>query len=164
MRRYLDIHGNVHERPADAPVRWRVGGYAVILREGRLLMVETVLPSRWKWDLPGGGIRLDPEETIFEGIVREVHEETGYRFHADATTLRLVDDAFFRPPSGTYWRMLTFVARGDADKEPDPAWMQPRDEIARVSWVDPASLRQEDVLQPHWKMLASLGVIEGSDQ
>lgn len=164
MRRYFDVDGNEHERPADAPAQWRIGGYGVVERDDRLLLVETILPSRQRWDLPGGGIHLDPEETILEGIVREVHEETGYRFRPDATTLRLVDDAFFRPPSGRFWRMLTFAARGDVDAEPDPAWMQPRDEIARVAWVDPLELHQDDVLQPHWDLLVKLGYLIGDSK
>jgi len=164
VRRYLDTHGNSHARPAGAPVLWRVGGYGVVERDGRLLLVETVLPSRQRWDLPGGGIRLDPEETILEGIAREVYEETGYRFRPDATTLALVDDAFFRPPSGAYWRMLTFAVRGDVDADPDPSWSRPSDEIVRVEWVDPSTLRRGDILAPHWKLLSSLGLIEGNNR
>lgn len=164
MRRYLDIHGDEHERPADAEVRWRIGGYGVIVRDGRLLMVETVLPSRWRWDLPGGGIRLEPEETILEGITREVHEETGYRFRPDASTLVLVDDTCFRPPSGQYWRMLTFAVRGDVDAAPDPHWWQPGEEIARVAWIDPATLRPDDILRAHRRLLGKLGLIERDDR
>lgn len=159
MTRYLDIHGDEHERPASAPVSWRIGGYGIIARSSSLLMVRTVLPSAWTWDLPGGGIRLDPEETIIEGIVREVYEETGYRFEPDADTLSLTDDTFFRPPSGDFWRMLTFTVQGNVEDEPDSQWIPPDDEIAEVAWIDPATLGSGDILLPHWATLARLGYL-----
>jgi 8-oxo-dGTP diphosphatase len=65
------------ESPADLPRRQRVAAYAVILREGRLLMSRIsprIAPGEW-WTLPGGGI--DFGEDPADAVVREVHEETG---------------------------------------------------------------------------------------
>ncbi|HEV2127430.1 MAG TPA: hypothetical protein VGR22_02295, partial [Thermomicrobiales bacterium] len=64
---YRDVHGELHERPPDASVEWRVSGYGIIERDGRLLMVEPVMAAGWTWGLPGGGVRLEPEETIIAG-------------------------------------------------------------------------------------------------
>ncbi len=159
MRQYLDIHGAPHERPEGAPAIWRIGGYGVIERDGSLLMVETILPSRWRWDLPDGDIHLDPEETILEGIAREMLEETGYQFSPDATTPGLVDDAFMRPPSGAYWHILTFAVRGSVGADPDPDWVRTGDEISQLSWVDPGTLRRSDMVPPHWNLLERLGYV-----
>ena len=55
----------------------RLAAYAVILDE-----YDRVLLALWNeareplWTLPGGGIELN--ETVEEGLKREVHEETGY--------------------------------------------------------------------------------------
>lgn len=53
----------------------RAAAYAVIVRDGALLM------SHWgegdRWTLPGGG--LEPGEDPADAVVREVFEETGYR-------------------------------------------------------------------------------------
>lgn len=159
MTRYIDIDGNQHARPADAPVRWRIGGYGVIERDGKLLLVEPIWATGWTWNLPGGGIELEPEETIIDGVVREVFEETGYRFRPDPDTLAFLSDAFFRSPSGKYFRSITFTARGDVGDEPETGWLPPDDEIVRVQWIDPTTLRRDDVQWLHWDALAKLGYV-----
>ena len=159
MTRYVDLHGAWHERPADADAEWRLGGYGLIERAGRLLMVQPVYTTGWTWDLPGGGIRLMPEETILEGIAREVYEETGYRFRPNPATLQHTGDLYFRTRRGRYLRHITFIARGELPDAPDPAWERPDDEIVQVAWVDPSTLRKGDVHWHHWKILARLGLI-----
>lgn len=63
----------------------RVGAYAVIVRDGHVLLSHWVVPPRQRhpsvpfeaaWTLPGGGLEAgeDPEAAA----VREVLEETGY--------------------------------------------------------------------------------------
>jgi 8-oxo-dGTP diphosphatase len=55
----------------------RLAAYAVVVDDD-----ERVLLALWneadtpRWTLPGGGVDL--EETVQDGAVREVHEETGY--------------------------------------------------------------------------------------
>jgi 8-oxo-dGTP diphosphatase len=53
----------------------RVGAYAVVERDGALLLARWVGSQRWT--LPGGG--LDHGEDPRLGAVREVEEETGYQ-------------------------------------------------------------------------------------
>lgn len=62
---------------AGLPKRQRVAAYAVILRDGEILLSrlsESVTPDEL-WTLPGGG--LDHGEDPRDAVVREVHEETG---------------------------------------------------------------------------------------
>ncbi len=56
--------------------RRRMGAYAVLVREGRVLLTyqEEPLPE---FQLPGGG--LDPGESPVQALHREVFEETGWR-------------------------------------------------------------------------------------
>src|SRR3954467_3346409 len=62
---------------AGLPKRQRVAAYAVILREGQILLsrlAPRITPDEL-WTLPGGG--LDHGEDPRHAVVREVHEETG---------------------------------------------------------------------------------------
>jgi 8-oxo-dGTP diphosphatase len=59
------------------PKRQRVAAYAVILRDGAILLsrlAERITPDEL-WTLPGGG--LDHGEDPRDAVVREVYEETG---------------------------------------------------------------------------------------
>jgi len=59
--------------------RTQVHGYASIVREGRILLCrisEQIPNDAGKWTLPGGGIDFD--ESIPDGVARELSEETGY--------------------------------------------------------------------------------------
>ncbi|MCC7320070.1 MAG: NUDIX hydrolase [Rubellimicrobium sp.] len=73
MRRYGD-------RPDPARhYRTRPGAYAVLLREGRLLLTLQHDPAP-EYQLPGGGI--DPGEGQLRALHREVAEETGWSIGA----------------------------------------------------------------------------------
>jgi len=53
-----------------------VGVGAVIVHEGRVLLARRGTPPfQGSWSLPGGALELG--ETLLEGVVREVREETG---------------------------------------------------------------------------------------
>ena len=54
----------------------RVGAYAVIERDGAVLLARWVGSDPPRWTLPGGG--LDHGEDPRDAAVREVEEETGY--------------------------------------------------------------------------------------
>ena len=66
---------------------------AVLIEEGRILLVEQRVSDSRGWSLPGGA--LEPGETLEECVVREVEEETGLSVRvADLLYLadRIVDD------------------------------------------------------------------------
>ncbi len=157
--RYLDQGYVPHTRPPGTPVTWRIGVYALVERDGLILMVDQIVAAGPGLTLPGGGVELVPEETILEGSVREVYEETGYRFEPDPASLTFVEEFFIRSPSGRYYHTLAFLVRGTVPEEVDPAWRQDHDEIIEVKWVDPGTLTRHDVRRLHWEVLVSLGYI-----
>jgi ADP-ribose pyrophosphatase YjhB (NUDIX family) len=157
VRRYLDQGYLPHARPPDAPVRWRVGVYALIERDGRILMVDQIVAAGPGLTLPGGGVEVERDETILEGSVREVYEETGYRFTPDAGSLAFIEDFFIKSPSGNFYHAVAFLVRGTVPDAPDPAWRQDHAEIIEVRWVDPSTLTPADVRRLHWEALVRLG-------
>lgn len=76
-----------------AAVDVRVGSYAVIVRDGDLLLTHWNEHGRTGWTLPGGG--LEDFETTEQAAVREAREETGYE--VELRTLLGVDSLFLEP-------------------------------------------------------------------
>lgn len=67
----------------DIKYRSRPGAYAILARNGRLLLTHQSAPEP-EFQLPGGGI--DPGEQMIFALHREIFEETGWR----ATGLRRI--------------------------------------------------------------------------
>lgn len=70
--------------PSGARMHQRLGAYALVVDEERLLMSqlsERVTSAAGLWSLPGGGV--DPGEEPVHGVVREVHEEAGQHVLVD---------------------------------------------------------------------------------
>ncbi|WAP52628.1 NUDIX domain-containing protein [Arthrobacter sp. ATA002] len=71
----------------------RVGAYAVIIRDGSILLAHWNDHGYSSWTLPGGG--LEAREDAPAAVVREVREETG--FTVEAGELLGVDSIFIPP-------------------------------------------------------------------
>ena len=148
----------------EAPI---VGVGAVIIEQNRVLLVQRGRePLKGKWSLPGGMLELG--ESLAEGVVREVQEETGLvvevielvelldRVHResspDGERVRyhyVIADYLCRVVGGT------LQASSDADAV---RW------IERAEWsshsalaLDPITIR---VIEAGWQRARTLSVIE----
>jgi 8-oxo-dGTP diphosphatase len=84
----------VSELPHYTEYDTRLAAYAVIRDdEGRILLALWNEAEQPRWTLPGGGVEL--AESVEQGAIREVHEETGYDVRLDG--LLGIDSFVFGP-------------------------------------------------------------------
>lgn len=126
----------------------RIAAYAVIIRDGKILLAHWNEHGRSGWTLPGGGIE-GPEHPI-EAVRREVREETGYEASVDR---QLGIDTMVIPAARRHTGRAPLYAlrvlyrahviggdlRSEIDGSSDEARWFPLDEVSglkRVSLVD----------------------------
>ena len=121
----------------------RLAVRAVILREGRLLIVNA-WPSRTHlWCCPGGG--AEDHASLPDNLAREVHEETGLSVTVGAPCL--VNE--FHDPDRFHQAEVFF--RCEAAGETSDDWEDPERVVVAHRWVDEAEARrmvEEKALRP----------------
>jgi len=110
-----------------APIRLSVR--AVILRGGRLLLVNAYRGRTDLWCAPGGG--AEPHASLPENLRREVREETGLDIAVGA--LCLVNE--FHDPAGDYHQVDLFFRAEVAGGDPDGDWTDPEGVVAARRWA-----------------------------
>lgn len=127
--------------PPVEPSGHRDGAFALLQREGRVLLVcnNRLREGRWvpTWDLPGGSVRAG--EPLADALAREVAEEAGLVV-AEPRLALVVDGAKRRAAGGPAlytWR--AFVFRAQARGEPRAGsgiealeWLAPAEAAARL--------------------------------
>ena len=105
--------------------RFRIGVFAVIERDGHYLLAHRS-DIDW-WNLPGGGLEYD--ETVEEGVAREVREEVGL-----AITIERLIGVYSKPRKHEV--VLTFLCHPTAES-PDPGTSE---EVRASAWFLPTNL------------------------
>lgn len=103
--------------------RFRIGVFALIERDGRYLLAHRS-DIDW-WNLPGGGLEYD--ETLEEGLAREVREEVGASIEIE----RLVG-VYSKPRKREV--VMTFLCHLTRDS----AVPGTSDEVSEVAWFLPS--------------------------
>lgn len=135
------LYGSQRRVPRSA-LRFRPSVYALIINEGRLLVVGT--RSTGRLFLPGGAIELG--EPALDALRREVREETGTLI--EVGPLLHWDESFFHyDPTGESWHglLLFFVCQAQSDAL-SQRYQVDDDEADQPRWVDLQSL-QVDTMQ-----------------
>jgi 8-oxo-dGTP diphosphatase len=123
----------------EAPI---VGGGAVVIDQGKVLLVRRgQAPLKGEWSLPGGALELG--ETLQQGVVREIFEETGLVV-APIGIVDILDRITHDEESGCvqyHYVLIDFVCRVTS------GILNVGSDADEARWVHPDSL-QEYQLQP----------------
>jgi 8-oxo-dGTP diphosphatase len=131
----------------------RVGVGAVVLREGRILLVRRgVEPSKGLWSIPGGGLRLG--ETLQQGAEREILEETGIVIRAGAPVFTC--DSFERDKDGRFRFHYVIV---DMAADYVSGEVEAADDALEARWVSQTEIRELSVTKTTLKLLTQTGFI-----
>jgi 8-oxo-dGTP pyrophosphatase MutT (NUDIX family) len=107
---------------------------AVVVRDGKFLLVEEGVGGRSVLNQPAG--HWEAGETLFEAVVRETLEETGW----DVEPTALLGVYEYEPPELGYgflrFAYLAQPLRHHPDRPLDPG-------ISRALWLTPNELRRE---------------------
>jgi len=105
----------------------------VVVRDGRLLLVEEAIDGRQVLNQPAG--HLEPNETLAAAAVRETLEETGWTVRLSA----FIGTYQWTAPDGTPFLRFAYAAEPQSH-DPD----RPLDDgILRAVWLTPAELRAD---------------------
>nr|WP_295379933.1 NUDIX hydrolase [Pseudoxanthomonas sp.] len=105
----------------------------IVVRDGRLLMVEERAQGRLVFNQPAG--HLEPDETLLDAALRETREETGWDVRLTAFV-----GAYQWKATETGRHYLRFAFAAEPVRH-DPA--RPLDDgIVQTHWLTPAELQQ----------------------
>jgi len=139
-----------HREYPDHP---RVGVGAVVLREGRILLVRRgAAPAQGLWAIPGGGLMLG--ETLQVGAEREILEETGIIIRAGVPLFTC--DSIEKDVAG---RIRFHYVIIDMTADYISGELKAADDALEARWVSPTEIRELPVTKTTLKLLRQIGFI-----
>ncbi|EAR51466.1 NUDIX hydrolase, MutT [Oceanicola granulosus HTCC2516] len=107
---------------------------AVLVREGRLLLVNAYRGRDDLWCAPGGG--AEPHQSLPDNLAREVHEETGLTIAVGE--LCLVNE--FHDPERAFHQVDLYFRCTIVAGACDGAWRDPEGIVSMRRWVTRAEI------------------------
>jgi len=131
----------------------RVGVGAIVIKEGKVLMIKRAAPpNKNLWAIPGGMLELG--ETLREGAEREIFEETHVRIKAGKPVYTF--DFLEHDEEGKVRFHFLIV---DLDAEYLGGEIKADDDALDVRWVAPEECQRLSVSKNTLKILRDLGFI-----
>lgn len=109
---------------------FRVTARCIIMRDGLILVQLSKKGDFYR--LPGGRVR--PEETVLQGLQRELREELGI-FDIGEAKLAFIVESFYRRRSGIVHEIGFYFLCNLGNTE-----IKPREEHLRFRWIKPDEL------------------------
>lgn len=113
--------------PKPRPPRLAVRG--IVMREGRLLLVNAWKGKDHIWCAPGGGV--EPHSSLPDNLAREIHEETGLTVRVGAPCL--VNE--FHDPDHDFHQVDVYFRCTLVAGDPEGNWTDPEGIVSMRRWV-----------------------------
>ena len=131
----------------------RVGVGAIVIKDGKVLMVKRAAPpNKNLWAIPGGMLELG--ETLQEGAEREIFEETSIRIRAGKPIFTF--DLLERDNEGRVYFHFLIV---DMEAEYLAGEIKAASDALDVCWVTPEECQNLPLTSNTLRMLEELGFI-----
>lgn len=131
----------------------RVGVGAIVIKEGKILLVKRAAPpNKNLWAIPGGMLELG--ETLQEGAEREIYEETNIRIRAGKPIFTF--DLLERDNDGRVYFHFLIV---DLEAEYVAGEIKAASDALAVCWADPEECRSLSLTGNTRRMLEELGFL-----
>jgi len=135
------------------PQRSIVGVGAIVIKDGRVLLVQRAAPpSQGLWAIPGGS--LEAGETLQQGAEREIREETGITIRAGEPVY-----AFDFLQYDDEKRLQYHFVIVDVEGEYLEGEVRAADDALAARWISPAELAGLPVSANTLKILRARGFI-----
>lgn len=152
---FIDRYKRQWEQAPYAPVFVTVD--AVVVQSGHILLVErNAMPGKGLYALPGGFI--DQGETLFDGCVRELREETRLKvpdpvIRGSLKAQKTYDDPYRSARGRTITQAFYFALKNDPQGLPK---VKGGDDARRAFWVPLAEVKPENMFEDHYAIISDL--------
>lgn len=129
---------------------------AVVVQSGYVLLVSRkAQPGKGKWAIPGG--YLNQGETVQEGAIRELYEETKIRVPKHIMKDKIVTQKVFddphRSPRG---RIITHAFLFHLPHSENLPIVKGSDDAQHAFWVPISDLKRENMFEDHYDLIKNL--------
>lgn len=133
---------------------------AVVVQSGHILLIERgAMPGKGLWALPGGF--LEQGETLVDGAIRELHEETKIALSEDTLRRCITAQRTFDDPNRSQ-RGRTITTAFLLELRPDVKLTKVKgsDDAAKAKWIPLSEVSRAVMFEDHFDIIAEMtGVV-----
>ena len=129
---------------------------AVVEQSGHILLVRRRSePGKGLWALPGG--YLNQKETLLNGMIRELREETKIKVPEKVLRGSIVDSRVFDDPyRSDRGRIITKAFHIKLEDQKELPKVKGSDDADKAVWVPIAQVREEDLFEDHYHIICNM--------